>query len=323
MSSSTSSSRIIDWKLAVLLVLLLVVVELAVRTLLVPRSKDLRRFRTYPEVAAELVAEPGFQVAMIGNSATDHGIVVDQLTTDLTRELGTPAAARKLVADASKINTWHYMVKHLFWDANRAPDLIVVTFYERNLQDGNPMEIGRVAQHFTSYGDWPTVLTEDLTTIDERTSFLLSTEWATYAFRNRIKDRALSTIIPHYQDFTTHNNEVARHHYGVGMGAAPAPAVTVGAEPATYRALDRFLAMANARGTKLCFLAYPTPPDGPGYVVAPELTAKITAAGHRLVDLSRSPTLLPSHYEDDVHVTPDGAVIYTSLVARAIATQCR
>lgn len=326
MSSSTSSSRIIDLKLLALLVLLLVVVELGVRTQLVPRSKDLNRFRKYPKVASALLHEPGYKVALIGNSATDHGIIVDQLTKDLTAELGAPAATQKFVADASKINTWHFMVKHLFWDEDAVPDLIVVTFYERNLQDGNPMEVGRVAQYFTSPSDWPTILTEDLTTIDQRLDFLFSTEWATYAFRNRIKDRALSSIVPDYKGFTSHNNEVARHHYGVGMGAtsdAGPSAVPVGAGPATYKTLDRFLAMAKSHGTKVCFLAYPTPPDGPGYVVADALVEHIHAAGQVFVDLSHQPTLLASHYEDDVHVTPEGAVIYTSLVAKAIAGPCR
>ncbi len=324
MSSSTSSSRtrIIDPKLLALLVLLLVVVEMAVRTQLVPRSKDLNRFRHYPDMAAALVGEDAYRVAFIGNSATDHGVIVDPMSEELTRLLGKPAAAQKFVADASKINTWHFMVKKLFWDAGGAPDLLVVTFYERNLQDGNPMEVGRVAQYFTSPGDWPTILSEDLTTIDQRTDFMLSSGWASYAFRNRIKDRALSSIVPDYKDFTTHNNEVARHHYGVGMGASTKPAAPVGGEPATYRALTRFLELANAHGTKICFIAYPTPPDGPGYVVADELRARIEAAGQRFVDLSHTPELGPEDYEDDVHVTPDGAVIYTRLVAAAVTGPC-
>lgn len=327
MSSSTSSSeprptRIIDLKLLALLVLLLVVVEIGVRSQLVPRSKDLNRFRKYPDIAAALVREDAYRVAFIGNSATDHGVMVDQMTEELTARLGRPAAAQKFVADASKINTWHYMVKKLFWDAGASPDLLVVTFYERNLQDGNPMEVGRVAQYFTSPSDWPTIMTEDLTTIDQRTDFLLSSGWATYAFRNRIKDRALGAIVPDYKAFVTHNNEVARHHFGVGMGAVTEPAAPIGAGPATYAALDRFLALARSKGTKLCFIAYPTPPDGPGYVVADELRAKIEAAGQRFVDLHVTPELGPEDYEDDVHVTPEGAVVYTRMVADAVTGPC-
>src|SRR4051794_21105431 len=81
-------------RIALSLFVLLVLLEIFNRAVLLPRSKDLLRFRAYPAQAAEFVERPGMRLAFIGNSATQCGVDPALIEAEL------PAAAgRKVSAD--------------------------------------------------------------------------------------------------------------------------------------------------------------------------------------------------------------------------------
>src|SRR5689334_19076273 len=155
MRSSTSSS---DRRLVLAALLLAALaVEALTRWVVFPRSKDFRRFATYDAGAETLVRAPGFRVALVGNSATERGVDPQALE----RRLGGTSAAL-FVADQSRINTWHFILERYFFQPQRRPDQVVITFYEDDLEDGNPVEIGRLARFFTTVRDWPSVFRVDL-----------------------------------------------------------------------------------------------------------------------------------------------------------------
>ncbi len=305
----------LDW--AVLLtVALFGGLEVVSRTVLVEASKDFRRFRTYPAAAQALEAEEGARVALVGNSATDRGVDPDALARGLGAALARPAHAFKFVADASRINTWQFILKRNFWDPAHRADLFVVTFYEDDLEDGNRVEIGRLAQFFTTRADWPSVFDIDLPELGDQLEFALSSVSTAYAVRARVKERVLG-VLPGQRDFATHVNAVNMAHTlkEARARAAAAPARR------SYRALDRLLADARQNGTRLLFVAYPTPlTEGASpYVVSPEVLRRIREAGMEYLDMRGQAPLLPAHYEDDVHLTPAGAAIYTEALAGKLA----
>ncbi len=318
MSSSTSSSeggRPLS-RPALLFVagalLLVAIMEVFTRRALVPRSKDLRRFRGYAERATELVQTPAYRIALVGNSATDRGVDSEALSRELGEATGRPVRAEKFVADASRINTWHFLMKSFFWDRNVEPDLVVVTYYEAELEDGNPIEIGRVAQYMTSLSDVPDVFSLDLPETDQRVEFLLSSVWATYAFRSRVRERTWEVVMPGYPEFVQQVNDTNRDHARRENRAR-------NRKPITLRALDRFLALAKEHGTHLVFVAYPTAPTEKPYEPQPEEVAKIRAAGAELLDLRATPGLNAASYADDVHLTPEAAQVYTRYLATRLA----
>jgi hypothetical protein len=302
---------------ALVVVCALVVLEIFSRTTLVRASKDLSRFERYPAEAKALEQVQARRIALIGNSATDRGVDLPTFDDVMTTYSRRPTDARKFVADASRINDWTFILERYFWRPGVSVDLAVVTFYENELEDGNRIEIGRLAQFFTTTRDWPTLFSIDLPTVGDKAEFLVASGWMTYAVSSRIRDRVL-TLVPAFRSFTQAVNGENLDHLILHQ---PAPGSGPQA-PRSYRALDRLLARAKEHGTRILFVAYPTAP-APGrapYVVPADTIARIQAAGMGYLDMrGRAPAIEPRHYDDDVHLNAEGAVLYARALAIAMA----
>lgn len=290
--------------------------EVFTRAVLFPASKDFSRFATYPTRAAALVEQPGMRIAFIGNSLTGEGIDPKLLSKSLEEAGAGPVTADLFTADASKINVWHYLANHYFWKHDRHPDLIVVPFYETNLIDGHPLEMGRFAQFFVETADWPEVFAHDVTSAADRLEFLLSSGWATFAARDRIKERVLSLLVPHYQQL------VAQTH--AAQHVKPAPGTASSSEkPATHQMLQRFLARASEHHTRVVFVAFPTIVPGrerpyQPYELNPETLRLIGDAGMEFLDLRQVPELTPDMYADDIHLNAVGRPIFSRKLAQEL-----
>ena len=140
------------------------------------------------------------------------------------------------MADASRINEWYHILDRYFWRPGARADLFVVTFYEDDLEDGNAIEIGRMAQMFTGLADWPTVMDVDLPRLGDRLEFVVASAWATFAWRARMRERALGAVVPRYQSFATAVNEAnASHLRKLAAAAAERPPRLPRARPVAGR----------------------------------------------------------------------------------------
>ncbi len=330
MPSSISSSKP-RWhfrsaKALLLLVLACALVEAASRTVLLSASKDLRRFRDYPQRAATLVANPKPQIAFVGNSATDDGVDLDVFRRNF-EALAGPVVADKFVADASRINTWHHLLKHTFFDQNLKASTHVITFYEDDLLDGNQVEVGRLAYFFTGVADWPSVFAVDLQDFEARVDFVLSSFSAAIAVRTRVKERMLSALVPNYKAFSVTVNDVnLAMHSATSYGAAASFSAPNGGglpEIQGTRALERLLLVAQAQQAKLVFVAYPLPTafaHAP-YSIDARVPGLLAAAGASFID-ARLPAmwgLRPQHYKDDVHLNREGSQLWSTALAKLLA----
>ena len=289
--------------------------ELGTRYRLFNMSKDFRRFRGYPAKAQALVDGPGpLRIALIGNSATDRGVDAGVVEAAMAGQ-GRPAHVGLFVADQSRIDSWRFIFERYFAAPGLRPDLVVVTFYEGDLEDGKAVEIGRLAQFFTTVHDWPEVLTVNLHNLDDRASFILASGWATFAASDRIRERLYEAVVPNFQDDAARVNMVVYTHEERARLAHPAP-------PPTFVALGRLLDRAAEVHVPLCVVAYPTLDTARGapYPVSPELVALLRARGATFVDLRRIPGLGPDFYADDVHLTESGRRPYSEALAAAIAS---
>jgi len=292
---------LLDRKVWLGLLVFFVALEIFTRAILHDRSKDFRRFGGYPARAAALVATPNTQrLAFIGNSATDRG-VDPRVVEWMFARAGRPTAADLFVADQSRIDTWRFIFERYFAAPARNPDLVVVTFYENDLEDGNGIEIGRLAQFFTTWRDWPELFRVNLRTIDERASFVISSISATYAASDRIRERLLEALIPQFKEHSGRVNEIVFQHEQRRRRQAPRAAPT-------FVALEHLLDRAAERGVKLCFVAYPTLVAGgrSPYDLSPALVDLLGRRGVQLIDLRQVPGLGPGLYADEVHLTEAG-----------------
>jgi hypothetical protein len=296
------------WLLIVgMLIAALLALEVVTRWKLFSASKDLSRFGTYPERARALASAPGKRVAFVGNSLTERGVDAKQFESiaNVTSDL--------FVADGSHVNTWYWMIERHFWKPALKPDLIVMNFYETGLEDGKRIELGRLAQFFVEPDDWMQVFKNDVTELEPRVELVLSSFWATYAVRDRIKDRTLG-MIPGYKRYTERMNDRNFQHETKQMRA---PHVA-----STRHALARLCERASEKGTPLLFVAFPSQGEHkPAYDVPRETRAIIEKNGHLYLDLRVVPELKPEHYTDAVHLTPEGRAIYTRILGDELKGQ--
>jgi hypothetical protein len=290
------------------------VVEVAVRALLVPASQDLREIRAYDERAQRLVNGHGLRLAVVGNSAARCGIDADLLRQALAANgSGTPDVAA-FTPDGSGIVDWCCLLNRFFWEPDRTPDAVVICFFG-GLQD-HRSDSGRLVHYLATRGDWPALFCRGYCSVGERIDFVLSTFWTTYALRARLRDRLLKTAVPDFEAFHTTLNDVA---YRQEQAAASRAA----SYRRTYFFLQRLLAAARTQRTQLVFVAFPGRPDGGAsrstYPIPDEVRTWIREAGMQLVDLRRVEQLTPALYRDAVHLKPEGQRVFTKVLAARLA----
>jgi hypothetical protein len=256
-------------------------------------------------------------VALVGNSATERGVDAGEFQEAAERKTGEAVAADLFVADGSRVGTWYYLLQRYFWRPGRHADLVLINFYKTDLADADQEEVGRLAQFFTTPADWPELFHTDLRQLDQQADFLLSSVWATYAARFRIKDRLLEALIPNYAGYTSQVNDVNwRHVRQKGVTSHQAP---------TYRELRRLLSQAQCAGTRLCFVAYPTRgyARNTTYPVDPEAVRLIREAGMEFVDLRQMTELAADRYADEIHLNEAGRRVYSRQLGEAVSPMIR
>lgn len=303
MSSSTSSFRR-ALSIAILVILAFALMEVVTRRFLFASSKDIKRFSTYPARADRLMRDNALKVAFVGNSITERGIDTAAIGTDLG------VATDAFVADDSHLNTWTWIVRSLFWKRHRRPDVLVVTFHAHSLEDGRSIELGRVAQFFTEPSDWPELF-DTVTSLGERAEVIASSYWATYAVRDRIRERVLG-LAPGYKDLVRFEERAMK------LATKTAPPA-----PPTWKTLTRFLELARQNETLVVFVAFPTRSAVPGaspYHLDPEVVRRVTESGMVLLDLRQESSLAADKdYDDEIHLAPSGRQTFTKLLAEKLA----
>ena len=326
MSSSISSSSAVlaDAAVAapsrtrrVLLVLALALLglEAVTRLKLFHMSKDFVQFASYPERAATLGGRDGTRVAVIGNSITHEDIDPGAFAERLQALTGTHAYADILSVDHSYINTWQYVLEQYFWRPDHHVDVVMIPFWGTNLYDGNEIEIGRLAQFFTTVDDWPEILTRDLRTNADRADFLVSSGWATFAARDRMRELVFTVALPDFKGYARREQDVVTNHQIAVAAGKPKPRRTA-------YALERLLRRAREEHTTLLFIAFPTL-HVEWSDTYEDLARLIDQAGMRYMDLRGTGDVGERNYVDLVHMNEAGRTIFTRRLAESIAPLLR
>lgn len=302
-------------RVLLVLALALLGLEAVTRLKLFHLSKDFVQFATYPERAAALARRDGIRIAVVGNSITHEDIDPTALAERLRALTGRRAHADIFSADHSYINTWHYMLARYFWKPGDRVDLVVVPFWGANLADGNETEIGRLAQFFTTLDDWPSVLTGDLTSNAERADFIVSSGWATFAARDRMRELVFTVGLPDYKGYARREQDVLVNHLAVTAAARPKQA-------RTSHTLKRLLREARQHGTPLVFIAFPTLHAEWSDTYA-DVARLINEAGMHYLDLRGMPDVDESSYVDLVHMNETGRAAFTRRLAESLVPLLR
>lgn len=326
MSSSISSSSAVlagttvtapsrTRRVLVVLGLLLLALEGVTRVKLFHLSKDFVLYATYPERAATLAGHEGTRIAIVGNSITHEDIDPTALAARLQTLTGVPAAAAVFSADHSYIDTWYWVLERYFWKPGNHVDMVVIPFWGTNLDDGNEIEIDRLAQFFTTVEDWPTVLGTDLRTNADRADFLASSVWATFAARDRMRELVFTLGLPDYKAYAKREQDVLVNRLQVAAAGRAK-------KTHTAEALKRFVRRAHEQGTTVVFMAFPTlhVEWSDTYADVARLAGE---AGMRYLDLRGVPDVNETSFVDLVHMNEPGRAAFTRRLADTLASLLR
>lgn len=308
MNSSIFSFRG-ELKVLGLAALVLLGAELGVRALEPRLSLDVQHVNAIPGIVAELSAQPGRHLLLLGNSMTREGIEVETLAS-VWKQQGVRAAdlaVARVYPDSTQLLDWHYLYRrHLAGEAAR-PDLLVVGFSQRGLHDvpADADQIGRIARNATTLRDAPELFTHDLRTVSQRAEYLLADTSVGFAIRERLRLRLLDLFIPHFRGTQRTLNDVQP------QGAFLPPDTA----DLSYGTLHRFLDLVDTGAVEVVFVAMPLREP---YALDPRLAPTLERAGAQLLDLRSVPGLTPAAFHDPLHLAPQGAAIYSRALAHAL-----
>ena len=289
-------------------------IEYVVRTRLLPASKDLSRLEPYASRAKELGRQKGVRIAIIGNSATEHGVDPRTFQQRLQTLGVSPVAADVFPVDGANVVDCYYVLNHYFWRDGIKPDLIILLFHFSNLLSEESGDVGRLAHYLTKLDDWPDVFGQELAP-SWQVNFLLSTNWSSYAVRDRVRNRLLGTFMPYYESFSDTLSAEARERRSRRSSGGPS------GETRPCRALERLLVRARREGTPILFVAFPA--RDTRYPLFDRELALIRQAGMTFVDMRSVDGVKPEMYRDSIHMLEPGKQLFSRRLADRLADDVR
>lgn len=285
--------------LAAICAVLIAALELSSRYLLTHYSGTYARVsQQYAQALKMRPAGPGepISVLMVGNSLLLHGVEMDRLRamTSSTMRISP------ILLEQTGFYDWLYGLQRLFRQGAR-PDVVVVGVGV-NYFLGNDVRQEYAPMLFLDARDTLAVAS-DLHLDHTATSNLLlahsSTFWDT---RTAIRTQVLNHVVPHLQDLFSLIN--------------PKPALPYGREfeEIAIPRLRRLRELCEANGTKLILLVPPTLSSESA--VGDMVRAAYTAGVDISVPINPATLSAKFYREDGMHLNPEGAVIFTSALAK-------
>ena len=285
--------------------IILVAFELATRLVIEHKSKVQREVNVnYAEAIGIRRHRPPAprQLLVIGNSLVGHGIDMDELR----RDLPTGWRAHDFWIYNTNYDDWYFGLRRLFADGSR-PDVVAVVFAAMHW-NATGIRGDYSAQYLFSTGDIPEVQSQ--LDLDKTTtvSLLFSRFSKAYAIRGEVRKVLLNQLLP----------DLPRM-YGLFK---PGPTRQFSERQFVDVATRRMLAykeLASRYGVALIVVVPPIPRPGEEHHAA--LRAAAAKAGVQIAIPLAGANVPPSDFSDDLHLTPQGATLFTSALAQVLGPE--
>ncbi|HYG74690.1 MAG TPA: hypothetical protein VEK08_06785 [Planctomycetota bacterium] len=299
MNSSTSSFKT-ECKVILFVLLSLVLVELYARHL--SRGMwDPRQLRALPEQTAQLQGAQPKGVLFLGNSLFRDGLDPEILESTLEKP-GRPVL--RLAASGTTITDWYYYFRTYFSRKERVPELVVVGFARRHLDDQNRLVPGRLGAYSCEMCDTPEVFSEDITDFGGRVEFFQGMALVSVAHRDWLRHRYLMRVADNYPETQQRVHDDLQLRTQKAVPEAP-----------TYTRLRRFIQTVRESRARLVFVAMPTKHP---YAINSEILIAAREAGVPILDCREVPGISRADFKDNVHLTPDGARVFSRYLAKRL-----
>jgi hypothetical protein len=306
MSSSTSSfKREVPVWIAVVLVL--VALEIVFRAAGSRVSDNLARTERIPRQAKALAASDDRpRILILGNSLTIRGIDKPALVREARIASEGEPEFEIVALFASELAEWYWIVDQQFASAENMPDVIVLNVDDDFVVDRAAIQARRLALYFSPLSN-PFVPTEDVTTFEQQSEFVLAKFSQAYSRAKNLGAVALSRFLPHGEQGSEWTRVRIANRRKQDAGAE--------APPASYDRLERLLKLANDSDVKVvCVLM----PHRERYDVAAEFHELAQAHDAQVVDARDIASVGPDDFADGRHLNEQGAAKFTPEYARRL-----
>lgn len=270
-------------------------------------SLDVKHIQQIPAISLSLMSGKGERVLFIGNSQVRAGIDPAVIEQELKARGVAPVHIERVFPDATSLPDWYRAFKHYFVGPARLPEVLVVCFSDIALQDSGDINPTRLGHYYSSAGEIPEILDQDVREFDSRTELVLARLSYSYANRTRVRTRALDLIVPNYRDTAQRINrdmKSANH-----TGANPQTSYT-------YTRLSRLIALAKEQSVRVIVVAMPQPKM---YSLDPQIRATVEGMGMTFLDCRSVDGIGPNSFADEIHLAGAGALTYSRFLGRELA----
>ncbi len=276
------------------------------RTLETRLSPDAAHVASLPGVARQLAEGEGDRVLFLGNSFTQAGVDRDLVVDQLARH-GRRATVGLAYPDDTSIIEWFYLFRQFFVRPGQVPDLVVVSFFRRNLHDSQWQfeEYQRIGRWYSSAGDTAEIVAGSGAGFGELTELTLCRLSAAFAARQHVQRRLLRLLAPFYRHTAQAVNQGFKE-----VRDRSHPRVS------SFRLVDRLIELAEEHGAWLVFVAAPQPFS---YPIEDGLLERIDSGGAIFVDARKVEGIFPGSFPDGLHLDRPGRQVYSRLLARGLA----
>ncbi len=301
-----------EWKVVLILVMSLLLLEGLVRNFAGSLSLDLLNIIATPRTSARITAAPEEvrTVLVVGNSLSRSGVDLKQLSEGggwAQDGKKTRTEAELFAPDGSSVVQWNWGVKRYFANRDAHPDVILLFTGRMHLLD-LPVTPETLGAYFVGPRDLPAAA-RSMRDGDDSLSLLLGATSHLLANKDRVRTRIGYSYLPGF--------EAAWPVLTSGGGAAATqtePSQGDGGDASdagTVEALKGFIATARQMGSELHVISVPMPE---GYQVAAPVRRLLEKEGIPLHDLSVVPGITPDLFPDHYHLGEAGAKLFTGAI---------
>jgi hypothetical protein len=285
---------------------LLVSLEFGLRLIGERLSGNLATVARIPEVMTQAGHPQERTLLLLGNSLVGTGVDPSVLKAALPQ-----FSIAKVSPDGTGLWDWRCLLEHQVLErADVQFDMIVVGFAWHLLSDQTRSDPSRLGSLYCGLQDLATPRDIGLDSIGDEAEFLLAHTLRVYAMRETVRNRLMSTFVPHYQKFT----QTANGSRAKSEGTSPELPTS------TYTHFESLLAQLRAKGARVVIVAMPVPS---GYELDPPLLRLAEKHEIDLIDLRHVRGIGPGSYTDSMHLNGKGQRVVSRVLADALGSEIK
>lgn len=308
-------------RVVVVVVLVLLAAEIALRKRLPALSLDHAHLQSIPAVVESMRNDPLPKILVMGNSQARQGIDEHALLAGCQSNGNATISLYRFVPDGGSINTWSFAWTRFFSSPQTRPSMILLCGAQAHFRDGVP-NARDIGANYLLWNDLFHTITRYFSTTEDRLNLCAS--WFSRSFANayRVHRRMLDMLTPRYRLAAQVINEKSRNLLtSAHLESATTPKTR---NPSLHR-LREFIEMRTYEGSDVVVVNMP---NFINYKPPHDIATVVDQAGGTYLDLRNASGIDAEAFvdpfgTDPYHLNKRGAAIFTRVLKEALSEKLK